>query len=235
MLKFIKGLFGGQATGPGAGPAGGEAAASTQPQVLEPAATILSFPHLAADPGALRGNSSRLEVLVLNAHAEAHPPGESWAAVVLEGALSHPFQMSRGDLVTGNPDGPLKTASSGALLLVDRSTAAETSRGPRRITRDDLVGNGIKGISGIRVLDRSAGRAILRLGPPPGARWTISGVRALALFSGKLILFDSGEAKTARENSVILSNPRSPLYLQAGNDSAVGLAFADPDVSVSLG
>ncbi|MFI5120189.1 MAG: hypothetical protein ACHQM4_07245, partial [Thermoanaerobaculia bacterium] len=67
----------------------------------------------------------------------------------------------------------------------------------RHIRRDDLGGRPVPGITGLRTLVElpEARLAGLRLGPPPTARWVFRGVRAIAVFSGKITLVDGEEAK----------------------------------------
>jgi hypothetical protein len=119
---------------------------------------------------------------------------------------------------------------------MDLSVGTQEPQDPRKIASDDLIGHGIKGIAGVRILHRSGVRSLLRLGPPPGARWVMKGVRGFALFGGKLLLIDAGEPRTIHAGFIaIIDDPSVPIYLQAGNDSAVGLAVAVPDVIVALG
>lgn len=236
MLKFIRSLFGNEPSESGNGSRDHAAAAPLAP--LRPGARILSFESLEVEPGRLHLlDGSRLQAISLAPQGTGGPPAGGWASILLRGSLALPFQMSRGDLVTGSPEGSFVSDAEGALLLVDSVPASpDAPRNPRRIACDDLVGSGIRGISGIRIIHRSQERAVLRLGPPPGARWAVSGMRGLALFSGKMLLFDGGEPRMVGANSlVILDNPGATLYLQAGNDSAVALAFAETGVSVALG
>ena len=80
-----------------------------------------------------------------------------------------------------------------------------------------------------------AGLAVLRLGPPPTARWAFRGVRAIAVFSGKLTLVDGDEAKLVRAGSLALvADPSATLYLEAGNDAALAVALADSDFVAAL-
>ena len=78
--------------------------------------------------------------------------------------------------------------------------------------------------------------AVLRLGPPPTARWAFRGVRAIAVFSGKITLVDGEEAKLVRSGSLALvGDPSATLYLEAGNDAALAVALAAEDFVAALG
>jgi hypothetical protein len=106
------------------------------------------------------------------------------------------------------------------------------------IKRDGVVGAAFPGITGLRVLARlpEAGLAVLRLGPPPGARWVFRGVRAFAVFSGRLAVFDGDDVKAARAGSVArVADPSATLYLEAGNDAALAVALAADDFVAALG
>ena len=101
--------------------------------------------------------------------------------------------------------------------------------GGRHIRRDDLGGKAVPGITGLRALLHlpTADLAVLRLGPPPTARWAFQGVRAIAVFSGKITLVDGDEAKLVRTGSLALvGDPSATLYLEAGNDAALAVALA---------
>ena len=106
------------------------------------------------------------------------------------------------------------------------------------IRRDDLGGRAVPGITGLRALAHlpEAGLAVLRLGPPPTARWVFRGVRAIAVFSGKITLVDGEEAKLVRAGSLALvGDPSATLYLEAGNDSALAVALAASGFVAALG
>jgi hypothetical protein len=97
------------------------------------------------------------------------------------------------------------------------------------IRRDGLTGTAVPGITGLRTLARlpEVGLAVLRLGPPPGARWVFKGVTAIAVFSGRLAAFDGDDVKEIRALSFArVADPTATLYLEAGNDSALAVAFA---------
>jgi hypothetical protein len=152
--------------------------------------------------------------------------GLSWAAVVLSGE-------ARGDVVVA-PDGVLDLPQGVSALF--EGVAAGEDGGPLRISRDALTGTGLPGITGARVLARTASRSILRLGPPPAARWAVVGLRSVAVFTGKLTLFDGDEGLDVWAGHVaFVEDPTATLYIQAGNDTAVAIAFAVPEVLVRLG
>ena len=120
-------------------------------------------------------------------------------------------------------------------------TLEEISRtSPRphhNIRRDALGGRPVTGITGLRALARlpEAGLAVLRLGPPPTARWVFQGVRAIAVFSGKITLVDGEEAKLVRAGSLaLIDDPSATLYLEAGNDAALAVALAAFDFVAAL-
>jgi hypothetical protein len=105
-----------------------------------------------------------------------------------------------------------------------------------RISRDALTGTGLPGIAGARVLARTASHSVLRFGPPPAARWAVVGLRCVAVFTGKLTLFDGDEGRDVWAGYVaFVADPAATLYIQAGNDTAVAIAFAGPEVLVRLG
>lgn len=106
----------------------------------------------------------------------------------------------------------------------------------RCIRRDDLAGKGVSGITGIRTLARIQDLSIVRLGPPPGARWALVGLRSFAVFAGRITAIDGGEPHDVNAGELaVIADPSATLYLQAGNDSALGVGFAEPDLIVALG
>jgi hypothetical protein len=108
----------------------------------------------------------------------------------------------------------------------------------RHIRRDGVAGAAFPGITGLRVLARlpEAGLAVLRLGPPPGARWVFRGIRAFAVFSGRLAAFDGDDVREIRAGSVArVADPTATLYLEAGNDAALAVALAADDFIAALG
>ena len=101
-----------------------------------------------------------------------------------------------------------------------------------------MGGRPVSGITGLRALARlpEAALAVLRLGPPPTARWVFQGVRTIAVFSGKITLVDGEEAKLVRAGSLALvADPSATLYLEAGNDAALAVALATSGFVAALG
>jgi hypothetical protein len=152
--------------------------------------------------------------------------GLSWAAVVLSGE-------TRGDVVVA-PDGALGLAHGTTALFEGR--AAGEAGALVRVPRDALTGKGLSGITGARVVATTAAHAVLRLGPPPAARWAVVGLRSVAVFAGKLTLFDGDEGHDVWAGHVaFVADPTATLYIQAGNDTAVAIALAAPEFLVRLG
>ena len=150
----------------------------------------------------------------------------AWTAVVLSGE-------GRGDVVLA-PDGGLDLPRGTAALFEGVPAGARSA--PLRIPRDGLAGQGIPGIAGARVLARTASFSILRFGPPPAARWAVVGLRSVAVFTGRLTLFDGDEGLDVWAGQVaIVADPTATLYIQAGNDTAVAIAVATTEVLVRLG
>ncbi len=163
--------------------------------------------------------------------------GGEAALIVLSGtAGGEGFTLREGDAAVGPPVplAPLAGAGPARLLVEERE---ETGRAEAvRIGRDDLVGTGLAGVTGVRFLHRSPGGVLLRLGPPPGVRWLLTGLRALAVFAGRLQLFSPEGTRTLLAGDFLLpEDPALTLPLQAGNDSAVALAFASPGVRIVIG
>ncbi len=108
-----------------------------------------------------------------------------------------------------------------------------------RIGHADLVGTGVPGITGVRVLHRAPGGALLRLGPPPGRAWIVAGLRAFAVLSGRFFLYEVLDASEPRSFSAgeghVVPDPSRAVPLMAGNDSAVVVALAESGVTVALG
>lgn len=104
------------------------------------------------------------------------------------------------------------------------------------IRRDDLSGRGVSGITGLRTRHASGGLTVLRLGPPPGARWVFVGLRGVAVFSGRVTLVDGEDSRIVRAGSLALvADPTATLYLEAGNDSAIAVALGGGKVVAALG
>ena len=157
--------------------------------------------------------------------------------------------LSRGDAGGGGGAGASPAAaappppSPGDVLLFSPSSSFEeisrTSLLPHRhIGRDGVAGAAFPGITGLRVLARlpEAGLAVLRLGPPPGARWVFRGVRAFAVFSGRLAAFDGDDVKEVRAGSLArVGDPTATLYLEACNEAALAVALAAHDFIAALG
>ena len=150
----------------------------------------------------------------------------AWTAVVLSGE-------GRGDVVVA-PDGGIDLPCGTAALFEGAAAGAHDAR--LRIPRDGLAGQGIPGIAGARVLAKTGSHSVLRFGPPPAARWAVVGLRSVAVFTGKLTLFDGDEGRDVWAGQVaIVADPTATLYIQAGNDTAVAIALAAPEVLVRLG
>lgn len=193
------------------------------PTVNRPGVTVHAATAVATlDRSAARPGTSRL------GPADATPldRGLTWAAVVLSGE-------ARGDVVVA--PGGVHDLPEGTVALFDGLAAGDGCE-PLRIPRDALTGAGVPGITGARVLARTSSHAILRLGPPPAARWAVVGFRSIAVFTGKLTLFDGDEGRDVWAGHVALvADPTATLYVQAGNDTAVAIALAEPEVLVRLG
>ena len=152
--------------------------------------------------------------------------GLAWAAVVLSGE-------ARGDVVVGTE--AVLDLPEGTVALFEGLPPGEAHT-PLRISRDALTGTGVPGITGARVLARTASHCVLRFGPPPAARWAVVGLRCVAVLTGKLTLFDGDEGLDVWAGHVaFVTDPAATLYIQAGNDTAVAIAFAGPEVLVRLG
>ena len=128
--------------------------------------------------------------------------------------------------------------TAGALSLSLEEISRTSPKPHHHIKRDGVAGGAFSGVTGLRVLARlpEAGLAVLRLGPPPGARWVFRGVRAFAVFSGRLAAFDGDDVKVVRGGSLArVADPSATLYLEAGNDAALGVALATDDFIAALG
>lgn len=112
---------------------------------------------------------------------------------------------------------------------------AANLRPQHHIRRDDLSGRGVPGITGLRTRHAGGGLTVLRLGPPPGARWVFVGLRVIAVFAGKITLVDGEEARVVRAGSLALvADPTATLYVEAGNDSALAVALGGAHVVSAL-
>ncbi len=167
----------------------------------------------------------------------ALPFDAAWAAVVLSGTLAGPLPAAAGDFLTGDAAGARLFSGGGAqpaYLMAQHLRGAETSF--CKVGRDDLFGTGFRGIAGIRAIHRGPDLTVIRMGPPPGARWVIVGLCSLAVLSGKLTLIDGETPHTVIAGQcVLVTDPAATLYLQAGNDSALALGFAGESPAVALG
>ena len=106
------------------------------------------------------------------------------------------------------------------------------------IRRDGVAGAAFPGITGLRVLARlpKTGFAVLRLGPPPSARWVFRGVSAFAVFLGRFAAFDGDDMKEVRAGMLArVADPSATLYLEAGNDAALAVALAADAFIATLG
>ncbi len=163
--------------------------------------------------------------------------GREAVLIVLSGATgSDVTSLRAGDAAIGPPALLVSFAGEGRARLLVEERGEPGRPEAVRIGRDDLVGTCLPGVTGIRVLHRSAGGVLLRLGPPPGVRWLVTGLRAVALFTGKLLLYESGGIRSLSAGDCALpDDPARTIPLQAGNDSAVALALAAPGVRVAIG
>lgn len=183
--------------------------------------------------------------------------GEGNAGFFLEEEEGKPGAAALLVLESGGADGATATSPGDVLIWVARAAPAalsppgahssplsleeisRTSPQPHHHTkRDGVAGAAFPGITGLRVLARlpEAGLAVLRLGPPPGARWVFRGVRAFAVFSGRLAAFDGDDVKEVRAGSIArVAAPSATLYLEAGNDAALAVALAADDFVAALG
>ena len=129
-----------------------------------------------------------------------------------------------GDVLVWSPSLPLEEVSR------------TTPEPHHHIRRDDLGGRAVSGITGLRALYRGEGFTVLRFGPPPGARWVFKGIHAVAVFSGRLAALDGDDVKEIRAGSLArVADPTATLYLEAGNDAALGVALAADSFVTALG
>ena len=191
---------------------------SNRPGVtVHAASAVAALDRIAGGPG-----TSRLGPVA----TEALEGRLSWAVVVLSGECC-------GEVVVA-PDGGIGVPHGTTALL--EGAAAGAPGAPVRIPRDALTGRGVPGITGARLLVKTASHSVLRFGPPPAARWAVVGLRSVAVFTGKLTLFDGDEGLDVWAGQVaIVADPTATLHVQAGNDTAVAIAFAEPEVVVRLG
>ncbi len=151
-------------------------------------------------------------------------PDLSWAALVLAGERA-------GDVVR-SPDGR-NGLPPGTPVLLDGARGAGEE--PFAIPREALAGTPFPGVTGARALAATHARVVLRLGPPPAARWAVTGLRSVAVFTGRLTLLDGEEAFDVRVGeAALVADPSAELLVLAGNDAAVAVGFAEPGLSVRL-
>ena len=128
---------------------------------------------------------------------------------------------------------PALVSPSSSLEEISRivsPSAATTSEGTTS------PGRGVSGITGLRTRHAGGGITVLRFGPPPGARWVFVGLSAIAVFAGKLTLVDGDESKIVPAGRIALvGDPTATLYVEAGNDSALGVALGRAHVVSALG
>lgn len=135
-------------------------------------------------------------------------------------------------LTGGGPGDVLLWTPSLSLEEISRTSP----RASQHIRRDDLSGRGVSGITGLRSRHSGGGITVLRLGPPPGARWVFVGLHAIAVFAGKFTLVDGEESKIVPAGRIALvGDPTATLYVEAGNDSALGVALGRASVVSALG
>lgn len=158
--------------------------------------------------------------------------------LVLTGRFAGPPDLAAGDvLLPGDSPGRLVCAGPDpGVLLLQRLDGAGRGRAGERIGRDELRGEPFPGVSGARLLFRAAGRSVLRLGPPPGARWVVRGLGCFAVFRGKVEVVEGDATVPVHSGEVAFAEEaEAPLYLQAGSDSAVAIGIGGPQVGVGLG
>jgi len=145
--------------------------------------------------------------------------------------------LSAGDLFFAGPGAApgLGRSESDAALLLEVSGGIGAAA-HEHVRREELSGRPFPGVTGIRAVRRTPSTLAVRLGPPPGARWVLVGLRAFAVFHGKLIVVDGDEALEVKAGELgVVAEPTATLYLSAGNDAALAIGFASPDLVVALG
>jgi hypothetical protein len=184
-----------------------------------------------------RNRSSALLVLWAKS-AEMNSAAAGAAAAHGGGGAPAPPPPALGDVLIWTTAALAAPPPPGASSLSPLEEISRTSHPPRHhIRRDDLGGKAVPGITGLRTLARLPEErlAVLRLGPPPTARWAFRGVRAMAVFSGKFTLVDGEEAKLVHSGSLaFVADPSATLYLEAGNDAALAVALAAPGFVAAL-
>jgi hypothetical protein len=158
--------------------------------------------------------------------------GRSSALLVLlpPGAAGDAFVWS--NATRKAPPGPGATFPTFSFEEISRTSPPPS----HHIRRDDLSGRGVSGITGLRSRYSAGGITVLRFGPPPGARWVFVGLSALAVFAGRFTLVDGEESKIVPAGRIALvGDPTATLYVEAGNDSALGVALGGASVVSALG
>lgn len=141
-----------------------------------------------------------------------------------------------GDLLAGPPREPLVAGPSGAVVLVEWTEEGYGGTALVPAGKDEGAGEGFPGVSGLRVLLRHGPVMALRLGPPPGARWAVTGLHALAVFRGRLTVLDDGQpTEVGAWETVLVGDPSATLHVVVGNDSVRAVGFASARVAVALG
>ena len=196
-------------------------------ELLSPGALPGVTVYAASAVAELRAGGTRGGVSCLGPFdPSASGDGNAWAGVVLSGGSAGEVFLATG--------GALDPPAGVAVLLDGARTEVEDA--PGRIGRETLSGSVVPGVTGARLLWRSGARAVLRLGPPPAARWAVEGLRSVAVLAGKLTLVDGEEACDVRAGEVaFVAEPAATLHVQAGNDAAVAIGFGVPGLSVRLG
>lgn len=228
MLKRLFRTLGG-GTPPAAPVAAGDEDATRDADPARPLAPTANRPRVTvsrtaavAEVGAspVRPGASRVGPL--------GPPlasGRSWAILLLSGDRL-------GDVLV-TADGAA-AVPEGTLALLD-GVATEEAEPAVEVPRDSLVGAAFPGVTGARALVTTPSRSVLRLGPPPAARWAVVGLRSVAVLAGKLTLVDGDDAHDVRPGeAALVADPTATLFVQAGNDAAVAIAFAAPGVVIRL-
>jgi hypothetical protein len=209
-----------------------------------------------------RNRSSALLVLWAASEPKASAAADA-AAAQGGGGAGAPPPPSPGDVLIWDDTARIAFAPAAPSLSIPLEELSRTSPGPghnsnrdhslplplkeisrtspkahRHIRRDDLGGRGVPGITGLRTLTQLPEEhlAVLRLGPPPGARWVFQGLRAVAVFSGRFTAFDGDDVKEIRAGSLArVAELSATLYLEAGTDAALAVALAAPGFVAALG
>jgi hypothetical protein len=193
-----------------------------------------------AEPGKSRaGETSVLRVDASGSARHATAPGLSAAALALTRARvssGEPATLETGDLLFAASGAALAIEGVGGPGAVLLDVAPGAGEEDATVRRDELAGRPFPGVTGIRAVRRTAGCVAVRLGPPPGARWVLVGLRSFAVFYGKFSAVDGEESVEVRAGELaVIGDPTATLYLSAGNDSALAIGFASPDLVVALG